>query len=62
MNPAIITLLRYVLQFGGGVLVAKGTIDADTLEQVIGAIITLVMTGFGVWVNIKNNAKIKELK
>lgn len=62
MNPAIITLLRYVLQFGGGVLVAKGTIDADTLEQVIGAIVTLVMTGFGVWVNIKNNAKIKELE
>lgn len=62
MNPAVITLLRYLLTFGGGFLVAKGIIDSATLEQIIGAVLTLVTTGAGVYVSIKNNAKIKELE
>lgn len=40
------SILRHILTFGGGFVVAKGWIAADTLPQVVGAIITL---GGAVW-------------
>lgn len=42
MNPVIIaSLARHLLTAGGGVLVAKGTIDEATATSLIGALSTL---------------------
>lgn len=38
----ILGIVRHVLTFAGGVAVAKGLIDAETLAQASGAIITLI--------------------
>ena len=46
MQSAIIALLRHLLTFIGGTLVAKGLLDATALTEIIGAIITLVSTGW----------------
>ena len=46
MNDKISGLLRHILTFGGGYLVADGVIDEATLQEVVGAVITL--TGF-IW-------------
>ena len=45
MQSAIIALLRHLLTFIGGTLVAKGVIDTATLTEIIGAIITLLSVG-----------------
>ncbi len=39
---AILGVVRHVLTFGGGFLVAKGWIDADTLTQGVAALATLI--------------------
>ena len=46
MQSAIIALLRHLLTFIGGTLVAKGILDSAALTEIIGAIITLVSTGW----------------
>jgi hypothetical protein len=46
MQSAVIALLRHLLTFIGGTLVAKGVIDAATLTEIIGAIITLLSVGW----------------
>ena len=46
MQTAIIALLRHLLTFIGGTLVAKGVIDTATLTEIIGAIITLLSVGW----------------
>ena len=46
MQSAIIALLRHLLTFIGGTLVAKGVIDTATLTEIIGAIITLLSVGW----------------
>ena len=46
MQSAIIALLRHLLTFIGDTLVAKGLLDATALTELIGAIITLVSTGW----------------
>ena len=46
MQSAIIALLRHLLTFIGGTLVAKGLLDATALTELIGAIITLLSTGW----------------
>lgn len=46
MQSAVIALLRHLLTFIGGTLVAKGILDATALTEIIGAIITLVSTGW----------------
>jgi len=46
MQSAVIALLRHLLTFIGGTLVAKGILDATALTELIGAIITLVSTGW----------------
>jgi len=46
MQSAIIALLRHLVTFIGGTLVAKGLLDATALTELIGAIITLVSTGW----------------
>ncbi len=46
MKSAVIALLRHLLTFIGGTLVAKGILDSAELTEIIGAIITLVSTGW----------------
>lgn len=46
MKAAVIALLRHLLTFIGGTLVAKGIIDAEVLQEVIGAILTLLSVGW----------------
>jgi positive regulator of sigma E activity len=42
MQSAIIALLRHLLTFIGGTLVAKGILDSAALTEIIGAIISIV--------------------
>ena len=46
MKAAAISLLRHLLTFIGGTLVAKGIVDAEVLQEVIGAILTLLSVGW----------------
>ncbi len=46
MQSAIIALLRHLLTFIGGTLVAKGILDSAALTELIGAIVTLVSVGW----------------
>ena len=39
---AVLGVVRHILTFGGGFLVAKGWLDADTLTQAVAAIASLV--------------------
>ena len=42
MQSAVIALLRHLLTFIGGTLVAKGILDATALTEIIGAIISIL--------------------
>ena len=54
MKAATLALLRHLLTFIGGALVAKGFIDTESLQEIIGAIITLLSVG---WMTVeKSNA------
>ena len=46
MKAAVIALLRHLLTFIGGTLVAKGIIDTTTLTEIIGSVITLLSVGW----------------
>ena len=46
MKAAAISLLRHLLTFIGGALVAKGFIDTESLQELIGAVITLLSIGW----------------
>ena len=42
MSAAVIALLRHLLTFIGGTLVAKGILDSSALTELIGAIISII--------------------
>jgi hypothetical protein len=42
----ISSILRHILTFGGGFIVAKGWLDAEALAGIVGAIITI---GGAIW-------------
>ena len=46
MKSAVIALLRHLLTFIGGTLVAKGIIDTESLQEIIGAVLTLLSVGW----------------
>ena len=46
MKSAVIALLRHLLTFIGGTLVAKGILDPATLTEIIGSVITLLSVGW----------------
>jgi hypothetical protein len=46
MKSAVIALLRHLLTFIGGTLVAKGILDTATLTEIIGSVITLLSVGW----------------
>jgi hypothetical protein len=49
MNNEIAGVLRAVLAAAGGSLVAKGYIDAGTIEVVAGALATLIAAGWSIY-------------
>jgi len=56
MKSAVIALLLHLLTFIGGTLVAKGLLDTETLQEIIGALITLLSVG---WMTI-DKVKVKK--
>ena len=50
MKSAVIALLRHLLTFIGGTLVAKGIIDTESLQEIIGAVLTILSVG---WMSIE---------
>ncbi|WP_245442944.1 hypothetical protein [Methylobacterium terrae] len=48
-SEQIASLLRTILQFGGGIAVGRGWIDADTATAVTGAIVTITVTAWGLY-------------
>ncbi|BCM87095.1 hypothetical protein NS228_13375 [Methylobacterium indicum] len=44
------TLLRTLLQFAGGIAVGCGWLDADTATTLTGALVTLIVTVWGLYV------------
>lgn len=46
MQSAILALLRHILTFIGGTLVAKGWLSEESLMEIIGALVTLLSTGW----------------
>ena len=42
MSAAVIALLRHLLTFIGGTLVAKGILDSSALTELIGAIVSII--------------------
>jgi len=52
----IIGIVRHVLTFGGGYLVAKGKLDAVGAENIIGALVTLIG---GIWSAVAPEKKVE---
>lgn len=46
MKSAVIALLRHLLTFIGGTLVAKGILDTESLQEIIGSVLTLLSVGW----------------
>ena len=46
MKSAVIALLRHLLTFIGGTLVANGIIDTATLTEIIGSVLTVLSVGW----------------
>lgn len=50
MNSEQLTsLLRTVLQFAGGIAVGRGWIDAETSTAIVGALVTIAVTLWGLY-------------
>lgn len=45
-------LIRHVLTFGGGYLIAQGWVDEVTVTAIVGALVTLLGTGWSLWSKI----------
>ena len=42
MKDQLLGLIRHVLTFIGGIIVAKGVLDADLSQEIIGGLMTVV--------------------
>lgn len=49
MKPFVLGILRHVLTYGGGLLMAKGWGDSGDWETIIGAIIAIVGAVWSMW-------------
>lgn len=45
----ILGILRHVLTFAGGFIVAKGWIDEGALTELVGALMTVIGTGWSIF-------------
>ena len=46
MQSAIIALLRHILTFIGGTIVAKGLVSEEVMLELVGGLLTLLSTGW----------------
>jgi hypothetical protein len=53
MKDAILGLVRHLLTFGGGYVVAKGWLDDATANAVVGALITVFGAGWSVFDKVR---------
>lgn len=44
-------IVRAILSAVGGYFVGKGFLDASTLTTIVGAVTTLIVTGWSLWTN-----------
>ena len=51
-TDSILGLIRHILTFGGGYAVANGLADEATIEQLVGALVTII----GIVWSVKNKA------
>lgn len=61
------SLLRMILQFAGGFVVAKGWVDEKTMLGVAGALVTFGVTMWGIWRHsdveiVKSAAKLPDVR
>lgn len=52
MKDQLLGIIRHVLTFVGGIIVAKGIIDEALLQEVVGGLMTIVG---GVWSVVSKN-------
>jgi hypothetical protein len=48
----VLGIVRHILTFGGGILVAKGLLDEGMVAEISGAVITLIGT---IWSIVEKN-------
>lgn len=60
-NDVILSLLRHVLTFIAGLVVAKGWITADMAEQMSGGIVAITTGLFAIFFHAQSNGMIKTL-
>jgi hypothetical protein len=48
-KDAILSVIRHVLTFGGGIAVSAGYLDNGEVATVVGALVTLIGVGWGVY-------------
>lgn len=46
----ILGLIRHTLTVIGGYYIAKGVVDADEVEQIVGGLISIIGVGWSYWV------------
>jgi hypothetical protein len=50
---ALMGVIRHILTFGGGFLVAKGLVDEETMLQAVAALATLIGLGWSIFAKKK---------
>ncbi len=58
---AIISVLRHLLTFIGGIIVARGWIDAETATQIVGGMITVIGGLLAIFFHAASNGTIPTL-
>ena len=48
-SEQLASLLRTVLQFAGGIAVGRGWIDSETSTAIVGAVVTIGVTGWSLY-------------
>jgi hypothetical protein len=42
MKEQVLGLIRHILTFGGGLAVAKGLVDENSVVEIVGAVVALI--------------------
>lgn len=53
MNEKVYGVIRHILTFAGGALIAKGVLDEAGLEELVGSIMTIIGFGWSYYNKIK---------
>ncbi len=58
----VLAMIRYALTTLGGILLVKRGLVSDTeLQEIVGAVLVIVPTVYGMWLTRRNNAKQKTM-